>query len=120
MEHEEPTASVAGQLLVCPKPGKPAVAIDEIVSSMSPVLDSITVCVGLVVPTRCNANVSDDCDREPTAAMPVPESVTVWPVAGPATLIVRGLDIAPRNRGANVTLMVQLAPTAREAPQSFV
>ena len=53
-------------------------------------------------------------------AAPVPERSTVWglPVALSVTVIVAGrLPIAV---GVNVTLMEQLAPAAREAPQVLV
>jgi hypothetical protein len=85
IEHEALGASVAGQLFVCVKAIAPAVAIDEIVSTESPVLDSVSTCGGLVVPVRCIANVSEVGEKEPTGAIPVPESATVWFVAGTPT-----------------------------------
>lgn len=114
--HEEAGASGAEQSLVCEKP--PAgISIDEIVSAELPVLDSTIVCGALVVPTRWVANVNEVAEKEACGAKPVPESATVWFEAGAPTLIVRLPETSPREVGAKVTLIAQLAPAASEAPQ---
>jgi hypothetical protein len=119
IEQEPPGASVAGQLFVCEKTVWPAVAIDEIVSTESPVLERVNTWE-LVVPVRCSGNVTEDGEKEPTGASPVPATGTVRFEAGAPTLTARFPDAGPRAVGTKVTLTAQLAPAASEAPQLFV
>lgn len=58
----------------------PAIVIELMVSAAPPVFFSVMLCVALVVPTACGANVNDVGERETVGtggAVPVPERATV-------------------------------------------
>ncbi len=91
----------------------------EMVRAELPVLVSVAVFTTLVVPTVCAAKLSGLGERltEPVLEeAPVPLRLTVPVVAVEARIAVR----VPVAVGANVTLIVQLPPAARDVPQVLV
>ena len=86
-----------------------------------PLLQSVTVCALLHVPTACAGKVREAGERLITGvATPVPVRLTVW-VAGLALSVIVKVPVSePATVGAKVTLRVQLAPAATVAPQLLV
>jgi hypothetical protein len=86
-----------------------------------PLLQSVTVCALLHVPTACAGKVKEAGERLSTgAATPVPVRLTVW-VAGLALSVIVKVPVSePATVGVKVTLRVQLAPAATVAPQLLV
>lgn len=117
-----PAANEVPQLLVCAK--LEAFVPDSVMLVIAmlavPVLDRVTTLGLLVVFTRWLPNETEVDDRLATGAKPTPVSETVCglPVALSVTesVAVR----VPAAEGVNVTLMLQLAPIARETPQVVV
>lgn len=113
-----------GQLLVCAKllAFPPPIEILVITSAEPPELVMVTLCGALVVPTVCAGNVSDVGDRVIAApATPVPLNVTVrFGFRGSLLLMTKLAERAPTAVGLNRTLMLQLAPAAKVAPQLVV
>ena len=80
-----------------------------------PTLVSVTVCAGLVVPMGTMPKFR--MARERLAAVPIPARLTF---CGLPAALSETLSIAvrvPDAVGLNVTVMLQLAPTASELPQ---
>ncbi len=92
-------------------------------SEALPVLESVTDCAALVVPTGWLANVSEEAERLTTgaeAAAPVPVKLTDCGLPEALSVMLRVPVRVPDAVGVNVTLMVQLAPAATELPQVLV
>src|SRR3954471_18368644 len=85
-----------------------------------PVLDSERLCAELVVPTRCNAKVSDEGDRDALGAAPVPDRLSVPPALAGEPVVLRDAEIAPAIAGENTALIVHDVPAAMDAGQLFV
>jgi hypothetical protein len=116
-----PAAKLAPQVLVCAKSVVfPVVSPMLVISSelVVSVLVSVTGCAALVRPTFVTAKVGAPArvaDAEGT--MPVPVIVAVSGLARPATAMDSVAERAPVAVGLNVTLIVQLVPTAKVVPQ---
>jgi hypothetical protein len=99
----------------------PVSVMPEIVSVAPPLLVSVTVCAALVVPTSCALKLKDATPIE-TAAGVTPMPIRLMMCGLPAASSVK--DTAPVRvpvvLGVNVTLMVQLAVGASDAPQLSV
>src|SRR4051794_13174450 len=90
-------------------------------SGAVPEFVSVTVCAALVVPTVCDANVSDPGATVAIAcaATPVPASATscVLPATLPELSVNRSTaGREPAAVGANLTITVQLWPAASPMP----
>src|SRR5512140_3745744 len=111
--------SIAVQLLVCVN-CELSDEIEVMFKSALPELVRVIVCAALVVPTACEAKVSDVGDGLATAPIPVPVSETVcgeFPALSVmVTVPVR--EFAPS--GVKVTVRVQLPFTIRLLPQLWV
>ncbi|HMC60700.1 MAG TPA: hypothetical protein VKJ01_16035 [Candidatus Solibacter sp.] len=117
-----PTATEAPQVLVCVKSPAfvPVMVMLEIVTALFPVLNSVTPLGGLLVLMDWLANVRFEVLKLMEAAVPVPvsEAVCGLPAALSATETLAAR--VPEAVGVNVTLMLQLAAAASEAPQVFI
>src|SRR5713226_4780622 len=92
-------------------------------SEALPVLESVTDCAALVVPTGWLAKVSEEAERLTTgaeAAAPVPVRLTDCGLPEALSAMLKLPVRVPDAVGVNVTLMLQLAPAATELPQVFV
>jgi hypothetical protein len=92
-------------------------------SEALPVLESVTDCAALVVPTIWPAKVSEEVERLTTgaeAAAPVPVRLNDCGLPEALSVMLRVPMRVPDAVGVNVTLMVQLAPAATELPQVLV
>lgn len=93
-------------------------------SAALPVLESVTICAGLVEPVAWPENVRLVADSAATGPVPpVPLSVTVCVVGFAVSVKVRVAPRTPVAVGLNVTLTVQLEPPVRVAgsvPQLLV
>jgi hypothetical protein len=99
----------------------PVTPMLTMVKDAPPVLDSVTVCTGLVVFSACPVNVSEVGATPATGIVPVPVSVTVnVGVDGSLVVMVTAAARAPAAVGVNVTLMMQLAAAARLPPHGLV
>ncbi len=114
-----PDASVVPQVVVWLKsPGLiPAKAMLEIDIGASPELVSVTVWKLLIVLTIWLEKFNAVGARFALGAVPVPLSATDWVTAGAMAATVSVADRVPVAVGAKVMLALQLAPTARVAPQ---
>src|SRR5262249_13108592 len=115
-----PAARLNPQVFVCVK--SPLAVMALIVSGPLPEFVSFTCCVALEAPTRDPEKVREAADKVALCVgpPPVPAKVTLCglPEASSATL--RDPERAPPAVGANVTLIVQLEPAAREELQVWV
>jgi hypothetical protein len=117
-----PSTAMLGHCAVVAPAKSPVVAMLLNVTATPPVLDAVTVCAGLVVPTVWLGKVSDVgiIVIVPVCVAPVPVRPTACglPVALSAILIeaVR----VPAAVGLNVTLIVQFAVAASDAGQVLV
>ena len=110
--------------MVCEKPAgfAPPIAIDDMLSAAFPLLVSVAVCAGLVVPVVA-VKVSEVGASDTTGtgtAVPVPVSAT--DCGEPVALSVTA-TVAPKlatEAGVKETWMAQFAPAASEAPQLLV
>jgi len=89
-----------------------------ILSVVVPTLVSVTVFAALAVPTSTVPKLK--LVGESFAVVPIPLSATVWGLPTPLSLTLSAAMRVPDPLGLNLTLMVQLAPTANEAPQVWV
>jgi len=85
-----------------------------------PVLLSVTGWDALLVPTRCSPKSKLSGVRLTRGWVPFPDSATVCGLPGASSVMVRLPLRAPVVVGEKVTLMVQLAATARGLPQVLV
>jgi hypothetical protein len=116
-----PAATELPQVLVWAK--SPLAEMLVRLSEALPVLESVTDCAALVVPTVWLAKVSEEAERLTTgaeAAAPVPVRLTDCGLPEALSVMLRLLDRVPDAVGVNVTLMVQFAPAATELPQLLV
>jgi hypothetical protein len=113
-----PALTVLPQVLVWEK--SPVVVMPKIVSEELPVLVSVTVWALLLIPTISGGKVSKEEDRLTWAPIPVPLKVTTCGLPPASSVTVSVPVHVPLARGVKVTLNVQFAPAANEAPQSFV
>jgi hypothetical protein len=114
-----PAARLALHVFVSEK--SPLTVMPVMLRAALPLLQSVTVCALLLVPTCCAGKVKEVGERLTTSvATPVPVRLTVW-VAGLAlSVIVKVPLLDPAAVGVKVTLRVQLAPAATVAPQLLV
>ncbi len=99
------------------------VAMLLMVSVAVPLLVSVTVCAALVVPTCWLLKVRLVLERVTAGAVgatPVPVRLTLCGLPAALSVIDSVPVRVPVAVGVKVTLMVQLAPAATEAPQVFV
>jgi hypothetical protein len=116
------------QVFVCAKLVEfvPLIAKLLTVIDAVPTFESVTGCAALVVPVVWLANVSvvaDSLATGPAAVAPVPVSDTICVLGVAVSVRVSVALNAPAALGVNLTLTVQLAPTASDAgkvPQVFV
>ena len=120
MEHELPTANDVGQSLVWTNAAGPTFDIDQIASGALPVLDTVTTCAALVVPSRCSGKVIEVGVTEASDAVPVPLKLTEPPNPAGEPLAVNVAESGPDVAGLKTTLMVQLVFGAIEVPQLLV
>ena len=124
MEQLLPAARLEPQLFVCWKSAGfvPASVIPEIVRAALPVFVSVTLLVGLVVPTICepNGKLAGESAAEGALTTPVPvrPAVCGLPIALSETETVA--ERTPLAPGVKETVMEQLLPAARLEPQLFV
>jgi len=81
-----------------------------------PVLLRVAVCTALVVPTDWLPKTRLVGERPSTAAVPVPERLTVCGLPLALSVTLTEAVRLPLAEGVKVTLMVQLAPAATELP----
>ena len=92
-------------------------------SEALPVLESVTDCAALVVPTVWLVKVSEEAERLTTgaeAAAPVPVRLTDCGLPEVLSVMLKVPVRVPDAVGVNVVLIVQFAPTATEVPQVSV
>jgi len=80
-----------------------------------PTLVRVTVFAGLVVPMACVENVR--LTGESFAVVPIPLRLTFCGLPTALSLTLNAAVRVPDAVGLNLTLIVQLAPTANELPQ---
>jgi hypothetical protein len=97
----------------------PATTMLVMVKGPLPLLVSVTLLKLLVVPMSRVVKVSEVGDTV-TAEMPVPLRLTVCGLPAALSVIVTSPVLGPSAVGVNRTLMVQLEPAARVAPQVVV
>lgn len=116
------TARDEGQELTMPKsPGFVPVRVTPIpVSVAVPLLVSVSVTEAVEEPTVCEPKVIDVGANRVAPAVPVPVRLTVWGLPEALSVIERVPFLFPTAVGVKVTLNVQLAFTARAAPQVVV
>jgi hypothetical protein len=116
------TATLAPQVLVSAKsPGlAPPMLMLEMFNAALPVLDSVTLCAALVVPTLCEPKVRLPTDRLAAGAAPVPLRLTVWGLPPALSAIASDALRVPAAVGVNVTLIAQLLSAATLLPQVLV
>jgi len=117
-----PPASVAGesgQLFVWAN-CQFVVLMFEIVKATELVSVSVTLCAVAVLPTSCWPKSSFAGVRVASGATAVPERAMAWGLPAASSVMVSVPASVPADMGANVTLIVQLAPALTEVPQSFV
>src|SRR6185503_18674244 len=106
--HEASAASDAGHADVNAK--SPETVIELIANGPLPVFASVIVCGVLVVDTVRDANASDGGVSETTgvSATPVPESGTIFGLAGSSLTMLSEPEMLPGMSGVNVTLTVHV------------
>lgn len=119
----EPALKLEPQLLVWAK--SPVAAMPEILRAPVPPFDNVTTCAELVVLTAWLPKVKLLCDRLAAGTpTPVPDSATECQGWLKISELVPSMVNVPLREpvavGVNVTLMVQLAPTAKDAGQLLV
>ena len=85
-----------------------------------PVLVTVKDILPLVVPTVCDGNVKLAGEGVTMTVVPVPDRVTVWGEFAALSVIVTVPGRLPPVVGANVTLIVQVAPPAKVGVQLLV
>src|SRR5258708_19868731 len=116
-----PAATELPQVLVWAK--SPLAETPVRFSEALPVLESVTDCAALVVPTVWPAKASEEAERLTTgaeAAAPVPVRLTDCGLPEALSVMLRVPVRLPDAVGVNVTLMVQFAPAATELPHALV
>lgn len=91
-----------------------------IVAARSPGLVNVTACCELVVFSRAAAKVSEAGDGVARMPCAVPLRLTAGATGIELLANDKAALRAPRAEGAKITLIVQLAPAAREGPQLLV
>ena len=118
MVHEALAARLEPQVLVSEK--SPLLAMLEMVSVATLVLDRVMSRGLLLVPTGCDEKFKELGARLACGAKPVPERSTAW-VAGLALSVTESEPVRePAAVGVKVTLIVQEAVGARLDPQLLV
>jgi hypothetical protein len=113
------TARVVPQVLVCAK--SPVATMLVIFRAAVPGLLNVTACGGLVVPKGWLAKVKLVGDKLTRGdGRPFPASVIVCGLSDALSVMFTEPYRSPGTVGVKVTLMMQLAPTARLAPQVLV
>ena len=117
-----PAAKLVPQLFVCEKSPAlvPAIPIAPIDSVALPLFVSVSVCGLLVVPVFCTEKVKLATLKLAPGAPPIPVSPTVCGLLLALSVIVTEAVRAPAAVGLKETLIVQLVPAAKLAPQLFV
>lgn len=119
-----PAATLAPQVLVCEKSPLfvPVMMIPEPlkVRVAFPVLDNVTFCAALVVPTGWLVKVTLDEDSPTTGAIPVPDNETLCGLPLALSVMLTLAVRLPVAVGLKMTLMEQFAPAATLAPQVLV
>jgi len=110
-----PAASDVLHVLVSPK--SPVGAIPVMLSALLPTLVKFTSWGVLVVPTFCEANVSEFGFRLAIGPSPVPARLDICGLPGAVSLIATPPVRDPAAVGVNVTLTVQLPAAGNEVPQ---
>ena len=116
-----PAATDVPQVLLCAYCVLAAMLV--MLSAVLPMLLSVTVCGPLVVPDAWLPKLTlfeDRLTTGPAAAVPVPVKLTVCGLPAALSVMVIVPVRVPVAVGVNVTLIVQLAPTATKPPQVFV
>ena len=85
-----------------------------------PVLLRVTVCTVLVLPTAWLPKARLVGERLTTAAVPVPERLTLCGLPRALSVMLSEAVRLPLAEGVNVTLIVQWAPAASDLPQVLV
>lgn len=113
-----PAASVLVQVVLdCAK--SPVGVPTEIVVDAVPELVTVNDMGPLVVPTVCDGNVKLVGAGVTMTVVPVPDRVTVWGEFAALSVMVTVPGRLPPVVGANVTLIVQVAPPAKVGVQLF-
>jgi len=97
----------------------PVRVIEVMFSVELPLLVNCTLLVALLLPTTTLPN-DTLAGLNVTGGVPVPESATAWGLFFALSVIESVPVRVPVAVGVNVTLIVQLAPTATDVPQVFV
>lgn len=113
-----PAATDDPQLFVCAK--SPLAAMLVTLRVAPPVLESVTACAALVVPTVWLVNVRVEGETPATGTLPLPLRLTVCGLPGALSLTLSVPERIPAAVGVNVTLIEQLLPAATDDPQLFV
>jgi len=85
-----------------------------------PVLVTVKDMLLLVVPTVCDGNVKLVGEGVTMTVVPVPDKVTVWGEVDALSVMVTVPGRLPLVVGANVSLIVQVAPPDKVVPQVVV
>src|SRR6266851_1832291 len=117
-----PAATEAPQVFVCAKSPLfvPVMAMLEIINAAVPVLDRLTICTALVLPTRWPPKLILAPPNTTIGATPVPVSETTCGLPAALSVMVTAPLRVPLSVGVNVTLTVQLAPMPTVVPQLLV
>jgi hypothetical protein len=117
-----PLATEEPQLLVWEKsPGSaPVIVMLEIVSVALPMLNKVIPLTGLLAPTASLGKVTLEVLKLTVGAVPVPVSEAVCGLPAALSLTETVACRVPDAVGVNVTLIVQLVPSASELPQLLV
>jgi hypothetical protein len=94
----------------------PVIAIPLIVKVVVPIFVSVTVFAALVIRMAIVPKLRLVGER--FAVVPIPFSVTVCGLPAALSVTLRAVVRVPLALGLNVTLMLQLAPAAKELPQA--
>jgi hypothetical protein len=118
----DPAARLVAQLFVCEKSPAlvPVIPIELIESVALPLFVSVTVCGLLVVPVFCPVKVKLAKLRLAPGAPPIPVRLTDCGLLLALSEMVIEAVRVPAAVGLNTTLIAQLVPAARLAPQEFV
>lgn len=116
MEQLAPGATLEPQSSLSAK--SPVVAMPVMLSVSPPVLERVTVCGRLVVPTACESKVRLVGERLAAGGVtPVPARVMVCGDPSPVSVKVTVPTLVPVDEGEKATEMVQLAPGFTTLPQ---
>jgi len=117
IEHEPPATTLLPQLCVAAKTLMVGSML-EIISAAPPVLDKVTYCAELVVPVFCSSKVTVIGDSNAVGdSTPLPVMLMANGLFAALEVITTLPFLVPNSVGEKFTLILQLAPIAKELVQ---